>query len=290
MRFFKENIPEEMRNLNQWVAFRAIKKEGHMGKIMVNPQTGEYAKTNDSSTWTSFDNALKYSRLNKMDGIAFVLTEGITFVDLDECISKDGTISSHAQEVLDMMPNTYAERSVSGRGIHIFSKGKLPDGCLKRNDKLGIEMYDTKRFACMTGSLLPDRKIELLDMQKEIEAVNNHFMPRKVFSPKIYKVPLTLKNDEEVLKILFNSKNGWKYRSLYQGDISSYPSHSNADLALTSGLAYFTQDRIQIDRIFRSSGLFREKWDSKRGDSTYGEITINTALNTINRNPLEAYR
>ena len=34
----------------------------------------------------------------------------------------------------------------------------------------------------------------------------------------------------------------------------------------------------QIDRIFRSSGLMRDKWDRQTGDSSYGQITIRNAV------------
>ena len=34
----------------------------------------------------------------------------------------------------------------------------------------------------------------------------------------------------------------------------------------------------QIDRIFRSSGLMRDKWDRMTGDRTYGQITIRNAI------------
>ena len=36
----------------------------------------------------------------------------------------------------------------------------------------------------------------------------------------------------------------------------------------------------QIDRIFRESGLMREKWDRNTGDSTYGQITIRNAVSS----------
>ena len=33
-----------------------------------------------------------------------------------------------------------------------------------------------------------------------------------------------------------------------------------------------------MDDIFRKSNLYRDKWDEKRGEETYGNITINTAI------------
>ena len=57
---------------------------------------------------------------------------------------------------------------------------------------------------------------------------------------------------------------------------------SQADLTLCNMIAFYTDSFEQIDNIFRSSGLMREKWDRitsyKRG-LTYGEKTIALAMN-----------
>jgi len=65
------------------------------------------------------------------------------------------------------------------------------------------------------------------------------------------------------------------------GDTSGYPSHSEADLALCNHLAFYTRDRYQIDRIFRQSKLYRAKWDEKHGSDTYGDNTIQKALDRV---------
>lgn len=50
-------------------------------------------------------------------------------------------------------------------------------------------------------------------------------------------------------------------------------SRSCADLAFWCGCV-----EEQIDRIFRSSALMRDKWDRMTGDATYGQITIRNAV------------
>jgi len=71
------------------------------------------------------------------------------------------------------------------------------------------------------------------------------------------------------------SRDGAKFTALWEGDISGYDSHSEADLALCCLLAFWTGgDRDRIDRLFRQSGLNREKW--ARED--YREKTISAAL------------
>jgi putative DNA primase/helicase len=44
-------------------------------------------------------------------------------------------------------------------------------------------------------------------------------------------------------------------------------------------LAFWTGgDAQRMDRLFRCSGLMREKWDRETGASTYGSLTIAAAL------------
>ncbi|MCZ6626287.1 MAG: DUF3987 domain-containing protein, partial [Deltaproteobacteria bacterium] len=86
--------------------------------------------------------------------------------------------------------------------------------------------------------------------------------------------------DDVLLRKAFGAKNGHKIKALYEGDISAYPSHSEADLALCSFLVFYTQEEAQLDRLCRASKLYRDKWDKKHyGDGrTYGQVIIEKAL------------
>lgn len=59
----------------------------------------------------------------------------------------------------------------------------------------------------------------------------------------------------------------------YGGDRSS------ADLALCNDLAFWCRGDTQLmDACYRLTGLMRDKWDERRGATTYGERTINKAI------------
>jgi putative DNA primase/helicase len=63
----------------------------------------------------------------------------------------------------------------------------------------------------------------------------------------------------------------------WQGN--GWNSQSDADLALANMLAFYTgKDAHQMDELFRQSGLYRQKWDRKTGDTTYGRLTIERAI------------
>src|SRR5258708_2132805 len=77
-----------------------------------------------------------------------------------------------------------------------------------------------------------------------------------------------------------SSHHGERFKRLWSGNWQGYGSPSEADMALCGILAYWTRgDEDRIDTLFRLSGLYREKWGTRRGDSTYGEQTIARTIN-----------
>src|SRR4051794_34804145 len=65
--------------------------------------------------------------------------------------------------------------------------------------------------------------------------------------------------DHEIVTLCFHAQNSGKFQALWQGDTSGYASQSEADLALLSILAFYTQDRSQLERLFSQSSLRRDK-------------------------------
>jgi hypothetical protein len=86
--------------------------------------------------------------------------------------------------------------------------------------------------------------------------------------------------DEEILEIVNSAKNAAKFEALWSGDIHGYPSHSEADQALISLLAFYSQDEEQLDRLYRRSGLCRQKWLDR---PDYRRRTITRALSNLSK-------
>jgi primase-polymerase (primpol)-like protein len=84
--------------------------------------------------------------------------------------------------------------------------------------------------------------------------------------------------DEEVKGLARGAKNAAKFDALWSGDVSGYPSHSEADQAFVCQLAFFTQDVEQLDRLYRQSGLCRQKWLDR---PDYRRRTITRALSSL---------
>jgi primase/DNA polymerase family protein/AAA domain-containing protein len=87
-------------------------------------------------------------------------------------------------------------------------------------------------------------------------------------------------SDERIIELCRRADNAPKFEALYdRGDVVGYEGDdSRADLALVSILAFYTQDREQLDRLFRTSALYREKW-GRRPD--YRRRTIDKALSGL---------
>ncbi len=190
--------------------------------------------------------------------------------------------------------------------MHILCKGRLPN--LGRKKKLTngciIEIYNNRHYFTVTGNIFRNPKsIEERTPQLQVlyeryfsepkpEAPNVSEKQKSAETPKKKEtIPSTDKkeyfssddlSDSELLDRMFYSANGYRIERLFRGNIDSYSSQSEADLALMSHLAYWTNgDSNRMDRLFRQSGLMRRKWDEKHGSQTYGEITISKALKTF---------
>ena len=84
--------------------------------------------------------------------------------------------------------------------------------------------------------------------------------------------------DEEVIELARSAKNAAKFELLWSGDTSGYTSHSEADQSFVSRLAFYTQDEEQLDRLYRKSGLCRQKWLDR---PDYRRRTITRALSNL---------
>jgi putative DNA primase/helicase len=83
-------------------------------------------------------------------------------------------------------------------------------------------------------------------------------------------------SDSELLQVLFRSKNGAIYEGLWAGNLNAHNGdHSDCDQFLCNGLAWLTgRDSGRMDSLFRQSGLYREKWETK----SYRERTLKNAV------------
>ncbi len=271
-----KNIPESLKQLKQWVCFKLEynEKKGKHDKIPKDPKTGRNAKANDPATWSDFQTAVKAVSNYGFDGIGIEFANGIFGVDLDGVV-KDGKLTPEAQDIIKTL-DSYTEYSPSGTGVHILCKGTIPP---KDRRKGNIEMYSEGRFFTVTGKVLGEVK-EIQERTAQAAIVHEKYLKRDEPKPANQPAPDIDLSDSELINRAMNAKNGHIFRALWNGDISGYPSQSEADLALCNLLAYWTNgNAYRMDALFRQSALYRpEKWDKRHGPDTYGNMTIKKAL------------
>lgn len=87
-------IPAELRELPQWVCWRAERRGGKPTKVPVDPHNGGTASSTDPSTWSSFDDAVAAAERHGCNGVGFVFskTDPYAGVDLDDCIDQDNPL------------------------------------------------------------------------------------------------------------------------------------------------------------------------------------------------------
>ncbi|NQT55487.1 MAG: hypothetical protein HQ551_04595 [Desulfobacteraceae bacterium] len=145
-----ENIPQELKDHPQWVVWKWEKnKSGKATKPPYNFKTGRRANKTDPKIWASFHDVVEALERG-YDGVGFCFTEDDPFcgIDLDKCIDPvSGEIESWALKIIKDF-DSYTEKSPSGTGLKIFSKGKLPGGGIKTEH---VELYDRAAYFTVTG-------------------------------------------------------------------------------------------------------------------------------------------
>ena len=262
-----DNIPAELKELPQWVCVNAG------DKIPKNPANGKNAKANDPKTWGTFAQAVKACDTFGFDfiGFEFTVKSGFFGVDLDHCMDNTDFVDEFVETL-----QSYAEISRSGTGVHIICKGKLPEGSRRKG---GVEMYSEGRYFICTGDVYNANYTEIRDCTESVKVLHSKYLPASTPKAEVRQQVVIDLDDAEIIDKARNCKSGTLFTLLYNGEWEGlFPSQSEADLAFANQLAFWTgRNEAQMDRIFRSSGLMRKKWDQKRGGDTYGNMTISKA-------------
>jgi len=257
-----ENLPPELRSTNRFCCWRYEKVKGQIQKIPYNPVTGRKARPKNPNTFKNFHSALAV--IDHYDGIGFLVGSGICGIDLDDCFDDAGELNSEAQNVVDAFSDCYMEYSPSGKGLHIYFKASGfnydKNKYYVNNKKLGMEVYvsgATTRFLTVTGNVFRRGAIsEKFGTLQEI--LNEHMVRPKPVRQAVDWETESYLTDESVLEKASASLNGEKFKALWNGDLTGYAFHSEADLALCSMLAFWCgRDVHQMNRLFRKSGLMR---------------------------------
>lgn len=183
-----EGIPSKLLNRPQWVLWRFVQRDGKPTKVPFQTN-GRPARPNDPATWSTFASVAE--KAGKYDGIGYVFAEDDPYcgIDLDGCRNpQTGEIAEWAAELI-RRAGTYAEVSPSGTGVKLFARGnwngqghnrKVDAPTVTDEKQPGIELYDSKRFFCVTGDRLPESPATIESRQEVLDWIAaTYFAPRK---------------------------------------------------------------------------------------------------------------
>lgn len=280
------SLPKELAESKRWIFWKKILRKNKDGlEKWTKPPCNRFGQDIDCynpQEWHTLEDALSIWKENQdtVCGLGFVFTPdlGLVAIDLDSINTRilDNPFNGWLKKF-----NSYVELSQSMNGLHIIVKGKKPGTDCKKGN---VEIYDRHYFAITANMYTVSNEIrEAQDVINEFYKAYFHEEDKtqerekkeqfKPFSsPVFYSSNI---EDEKIIEVATRARNGQKFSALMAGNFSGYPSQSDADLALCGILAFYTQDIAQIERIFSSSGLCREKWEDR---ADYRKRTIEKAL------------
>ncbi len=165
-----ENIPTELKMLPQWVC------AWNNSKLPMRANMRKAASSIDADTWCDYDTAVHSVEDGTYDHIGFVFNDnGIVGIDIDAGFDSTGFLSDISIDIMRAC-KSFTEKSRSGRGIHIYLKGKLP--FKGKNNRQGVEIYQEGRYFIVTG-----RKLvygEIIENQEAIDYILEKYFPEEV--------------------------------------------------------------------------------------------------------------
>lgn len=290
-----ENIPTYLKEHGLFCLWRYEERNGSKTKVPYNPnRPGRRGDPRNRQTFSALSKAA--AKAAGFDGLGVGVFDDIAGIDIDHCL-KGGELTPQARDIVDRM-NCYTEVSPSGEGLRLFFRAP---GFRYNKERYGIKRGDlevytpgnTNRFLTITGNVykpgdLEDRTDRLPELLEKYMVRPQAEKPKNTAPAARVTLP-----DAELIGAAQKAKNGAKFAALWSGDTAGYPSGSEADQALCNLLAFWTgRDAERMDRLFRQSGLMREKWDRQQAGTTYGAITIQKAIDACTEvfNPVEGLR
>jgi putative DNA primase/helicase len=266
--------------------------------------------------WDDVDNLLNYeTAVEYADypdfSLAFVLTDDDPFVvfDFDDVVVNKTEFSTQTKEYIEKL-NSYTELSTSGKGAHVFVRGRLLDERLSRfnnHDRGHVEVYDKNRYIIMTTDRLKNFGPEhgIPERQMAINYVHSQFpksntegraewstnsaensgssteltMPFNTVSSGSTTSISADRIQRTIEAYAEDSKDAEKCLNLLQSSGAlKYKSPSEADLALCGCLAFWTRnDEKAMKQLWLESRRGQRPKVQNRDD--YVDQTISRAVN-----------
>ena len=279
--------------LYQW----EVLPDGKIKKTPISNTTFLPHSAHDTSIHLSYQEAAKISAMSSRWGIGVVISPPYFFLDIDHCKTPDGAWSPTVLALTSWFKDCFIEQSISGEGVHIIGRTSEDLEHSIDNRQYGVALYTKLRFCALT--LIPFNGATTCgNADADATPVYQHVV-QTMFAPKAH-APMAdwtdtpdpewngLKDDLQLIEKMLDSKSApatlggrAPVQDVWAGSESLstfFPpqnpnapyDRSSADAALCQHLAFWTgKDCERMDRLFRMSGLMRDKWgdreDYRRG-------------------------
>lgn len=234
-----DKLPSDLKQNALFCLWKYEERNGKLTKVPYQVNSA-HADSANKRTFTGFGSVVNAS--SAYDGIGIGVFGEYSAIDIDHCVA-GGKLAGLAQDIVDIM-NSYTQYSPSGTGIRVLIKTSGLAYDKKRyyinNRKLGLELYVagmTNKFVTITGKAIRENSVE--ERSAELLAVLEKYMvkPQKEQGAKSNILGSYL-SDESVITKVLASKQGEKFKALWDGKIPDGKSHSEADQALCAILAF----------------------------------------------------
>lgn len=132
------------------------------------------ASSTNAATWRDWQDAARFyerTQKNPSTGVGLMLSKlafsgkGLLCLDFDDALGPDGLPRPWAQPLLKpFVGKTYVERSLGGRGVHVFLIGDFPEGVVRNQatvkfedreaPKAKLEIFREPHFVTLSGDVL----------------------------------------------------------------------------------------------------------------------------------------
>jgi len=279
------HLPPDLIQTASFCCWQYEQREGKLTKVPYNPRTGTRAESNNRDTFAPFN--IAYAEADRYSGLGVGVFDNLCAVDIDHCISEDGTISDMAQDIINTM-DAYTEKSPSGTGIRIlftapgFTYDR--DAYFINNQKIGLEVYAagcTKKYVTVTGDIHSFKRCDnLFPRGSELQTVLDKYMrrdekKRDESSTRTEKTaPPVIGQDWRTL-LQIGLENSESMRTAYNLPPDESRDDSKDDYALCKELAYWLNAN---PAAMRAAFL-----ESARGAREKGRYNLNRTINAAIR-------
>lgn len=182
------NLPaiEELAQYNQFLGWRFHPVPGKE-KPTKKPHNARTGKQDDSNVnpekWVSLQEALDAQEIFEFDGIGFACTKDdpFTFIDLDDSISDDGSLTPYAQYVVDLVDSCFFI-TPSGKGLRGIVRGKLGSNLgadIKGDGDCKLELKESGGYMTITGNHWPGSRTTIEERETELEILATEAKERR---------------------------------------------------------------------------------------------------------------